>query len=673
MKVSLVSLPMSDMSAPPLGIAQIKGYLPDELKNDMKLFDLGIEFLDYCTDNSNLLQSLFLAKEYIRKNKDEIDQDIDKYRFFFECVLDGEYLCNNIRTALTKLKEKKTYEDWEKYKKYSSIVERTLKLFSAQYYPTIISHHMIVFPGDEYDSDNVFRMIDNRSINPLISFYNKYMGQFIYDDTQFLGISLCYSQQIVAALTLANIVKKKYPYIKIIVGGSAIAAYPNKKKIFKFLFKFFDGIIPYAGEEVWKEIIYKSSLESIPGCWLNEQNVFSDDTLQSIKRALPDFDDFDFNKYLSPEIVLPYILSVGCYWGKCTFCSYNSYKDNSIVKPSLKNLYQVVLNDFVTLKEKYGVKAFFIVDEAIPPIVAQELANSIYNNELPFHWYGEMRFEKCLDDIFISNLKKGGCELLLWGLESGNDRILTVMKKGTNVSLINKILKTCHNHKIKSMPMLFFGFPSETIYEARDTIQLLENNIKNIQYLGVGNFLLLQGSPVYLNPNDFQITIQKKQSALYYFDDYLIQVGITQGEAKQILNYLYNHELLKKFFDFTLLSWNHLMFLPIEMDNLEEKEILNMNNFFSLSKSCFFICNNYDWFNNVKSQQPMFYIYNSVNGEIYGVSRTLKEIIEKVAAGCTLKEQIAVLKKEIQQTVINNLKYLYQEGVIVGDKSKAET
>lgn len=46
----------------------------------------------------------------------------------------------------------------------------------------------MVFSGDEYDSDNVLQMIDIRSINPLIPFYNQYMEQFIYDDAQFLGV-----------------------------------------------------------------------------------------------------------------------------------------------------------------------------------------------------------------------------------------------------------------------------------------------------------------------------------------------------------------------------------------------------------------------------------------------------------------------------------------------------
>lgn len=78
--------------------------------------------------------------------------------------------------------------------------------------------------------------------------------------------------------------------------------------------EFFDEIIPYAGKEVWKEIIHKSSLKIFHECLVNEHNKFSVNTLQPIKRALP---DFDFNKYLSPEIVLSYILSVGCYWGKC--------------------------------------------------------------------------------------------------------------------------------------------------------------------------------------------------------------------------------------------------------------------------------------------------------------------------------------------------------------------
>ena len=35
----------------------------------------------------------------------------------------------------------------------------------------------------------------------------------------------------------------------------------------------------------------------------------------------PDFDGLPFDKYFSPELVLPYDINRGCYYGECTFCT----------------------------------------------------------------------------------------------------------------------------------------------------------------------------------------------------------------------------------------------------------------------------------------------------------------------------------------------------------------
>ncbi len=667
MRISLVSLPISDITSPPLGIAQIKGYLSDEEKKQLKLFDLGIEFIYYCLRKSTLIKSLSITRDFLNDENNKCDKNLKKYRFFFECAVDGEYLCNNINSAIKLIKNHSTYLSWNRYKSCASIVERALKLFSIPYYPTVVSCRRIVFPGDEYDFHNIIEIAHDREHNPLIGFYEEYISEFINDDTVFLGISINYSQQIIAALTLVSIARKYKPQIRIIAGGAFFASFREKRKLYNRFSDFFDAIIPNAGEEPWKNITQTGQLLGVSGCWVNINGRFREPEInkKQIKRGLPDFDDFCFERYLTSEIVLPYVMSVGCYWGKCAFCSYHSYKDNSVKRPSLEKLHNKILYDFHKLCSKYGVNRFFIVDEAIPPVVAGNLAKEIYENKLPYHWYGEMRFEKVFNKLFTDDLRKGGCDLILWGLESGNDRVLSKMLKGTNKKEINDILEKCRNSDIRSMPMFFFGFPTETKEEALETVQLLKDNALNIQYIGVGTFALLQGCPVYENPKEFQIEIKMNSRELKYFNDYSVDEGMNQEEAEAFLNNLYVDKHLKKFFDYKVLSWNHLPLLPINLPNDTLKKAFCLNNEYMLSKNCQFFDTDYDWFDDLFCYRNVHYVFNAENREVFRISKTLEKVLKRLEMGGDIFNQLKDYDENVQIKLFNDLQYLYREGIIV--------
>ncbi len=36
----------------------------------------------------------------------------------------------------------------------------------------------------------------------------------------------------------------------------------------------------------------------------------------------PDFEGLPLEKYFVPKLILPYLATRGCYWGRCTFCDH---------------------------------------------------------------------------------------------------------------------------------------------------------------------------------------------------------------------------------------------------------------------------------------------------------------------------------------------------------------
>ena len=82
-------------------------------------------------------------------------------------------------------------------------------------------------------------------------------------------------------------------------------------------------------------------------------------------------DGYDFSKYFAPEIILPFQSSRGCYWGKCSFCD-QDFGQNFNVKNVEK-----LTDEFIELKEKYGIKYFEFIDESVSPAYLSELADKI--------------------------------------------------------------------------------------------------------------------------------------------------------------------------------------------------------------------------------------------------------------------------------------------------------
>lgn len=654
MKVSLVSIPMADWAMPPLGISSIKGFL---LKNgiyDVKCYDLNIIFLYYCLTEERLEKS----KQYILKVLEKSEDD-RKQAFLYECLFNGEYLSDNIGEALEKLKNIETYNDIDIYKKYSSIVERTLKFFSSQYYPTTISSAAITFEKNGESVSTIEGYISDLTQNPLIEFYNTYLNTFIQADTQYVGISVNYSGQIIPALTLAKIIRKSYPEIKIIFGGSLFPAYSLRLKDLQIFAKYSDALIMYAGEYSWREILKNDCLKDIPGCMCSENGYFrlNSQSVPRFERCIPDFSDFKLNEYLVPQAILPYTMSIGCYWGKCMFCGYQSYKDPYTQRCASSKFAEDIFADLCYLNDKYDVKNFYFVDEAMPMRLGKKLAEKITESEKRFSWYSEFRFEKHLNWEYLSLLKNSGCDLIFFGLESGSDNVLHRMNKGSNTQIIEQVLKYCGKLGIKTMPMFFFGFPGETVEDAMKTIELLKRNSENIQHIAVGNFILLRNIPVYYHAEKFGISILKRTEELSLYDDYKIKEGITPKEAKKLVHRVYTDNTLKKYFNYNLLSRNHLIFLSEKKKKVENLKF-DIEKKYVVNENCRIVRCFYDLKEQKKVLEKKYYMIDCENSSFY----ELPELV-----GDFFKSHNCIIPKEIidNRVILAFLYYFFEEKVII--------
>ena len=217
--------------------------------------------------------------------------------------------------------------------------------------------------------------------------------------------------------------------------------------------------------------------------WIKEK--IGEEYLIPLLGVWDNFDDIDFTQYFSPETVIPMQLSKGCYWGKCTFCDYYYGQQCFDIKKI-----DAVIDEIKYFIDKYKVKHFLFIDEAIPPKYYNELANAILKNNLEIYFYSFVRLEKGFTREIFDNLYKAGFRIGLWGYESSSERIMQMMNKGIDVDERLRILRDAKEAGIWNNGLFIMGYPTETMEEIQNTISVIYDNRDIIHSCTPSNFSL---------------------------------------------------------------------------------------------------------------------------------------------------------------------------------------
>lgn len=206
-----------------------------------------------------------------------------------------------------------------------------------------------------------------------------------------------------------------------------------------------------------------------------------------------DYSIYDLNSYFTPVPVIPLKTSTTCYYKQCAFCShYNS-----------SHYFEYSLDEIKKTVELSGQKYFFLMDDMVPKKRLLEIANMF--NSLDVKWTCQLKPTAELDFDTLKLLKDSGLTMLMWGVESGSDRVLKLMSKGTNKKDISEVLKSSHKVGIKNIVYMMIGFPTETHEEFLETIDFLKENSDSIDLISLSIFGLQQGTKIYENPSKFGI------------------------------------------------------------------------------------------------------------------------------------------------------------------------
>lgn len=200
---------------------------------------------------------------------------------------------------------------------------------------------------------------------------------------------------------------------------------------------------------------------------------------------------FDSNEYFSPETIVPLKLSSTCYYKQCAFCTH--FLDENYIEYDLDKIKRII--------EKSDSRLFFLIDDMLPKKRLLEFARIVPPG---CYWACQLRPTMDFDDETLRVLRESGLLMIIWGVESGCDRILKMMRKGTNKKDVSMVLNNSHEAGICNVIYAMFGFPTETKDEFVETVEFLESNPVDLVSSSV--FGLQKGSHVYLHPEKYNIT-----------------------------------------------------------------------------------------------------------------------------------------------------------------------
>jgi len=79
----------------------------------------------------------------------------------------------------------------------------------------------------------------------------------------------------------------------------------------------------------------------------------------------------------------------------------------------------------------------------------------------------------CRNEDMVKELASAGLFMFLIGFESGNQRVLNFLRKGTKVEHNIKAAKICRKYDIKVWANYMMGIPTETKEEVKDTVNMI--------------------------------------------------------------------------------------------------------------------------------------------------------------------------------------------------------
>ena len=302
----------------------------------------------------------------------------------------------------------------------------------------------------------------------------------IYDDGFNYLTKMCLTNMREAAFEMMKFARQKG--CTVIVSGSDATDHYEQ-----YLEEGADFVILGEAEQTLAEIIdavetKQTDFLSIPGLTYKQKDAIIKTTRRTVLKELdslpfPAWDLVDIEPYRKTWLKYKGYFSInlattrGCPF-KCNWCA----------KPIYGNRYnsrspQNVVNELKMLKEKFHFDHVWFCDDifGLKPGWVHEFADLVEKEQLKFSFKIQARADLLLQEDYVKDLARAGCSNIWMGAESGSQKILDAMDKGTTVEQINEATILLKKHGINPSFFIQFGYPGEAKEDIAKTIDMIND------------------------------------------------------------------------------------------------------------------------------------------------------------------------------------------------------
>jgi anaerobic magnesium-protoporphyrin IX monomethyl ester cyclase len=363
-----------------------------------------------------------------------------------------------------------------------------------------------------------------------------------------VGITAC-TTAIVSAAEVAKRIKEWDSDITTIIGGPHLTALPQET--LETYPQFDIGIIG-EGEETLAELLgkieTKKSLNSVKGLIFRQNGNF---VKTEPRPFITSLDDLPLPAWdLLPGFPHSYkpaalkvrrlpaahvVSSRGCPF-QCIFCDRSVFGRKYRIHSSkyMMELIKKLYHDF-------GVREISFEDDTFTLFIERlvKLCNMIMQEGLDISWSCNGRVEAVKPEL-LKLMKQAGCWQIAYGIESGDQKILDIAKKGITVDEIKCAIQWTHEAGIFSKGFFIVGFPQES----EETLQRTINFARKLKLDDVSISLMtpFPGTEIY-KWGDKYGSFENDWKKMNLLDAVYIPHGLSQEKLLQ-----YQKKFLREFY-----------------------------------------------------------------------------------------------------------------------------
>jgi len=283
-----------------------------------------------------------------------------------------------------------------------------------------------------------------------------------------------------SSIELAKELKRKRRDIIVVFGGPLFF---EKKFINEILSESaVDIVAPGEGElticELAEFIEKGKDISGCPGLFFKKNGGVANSVERELIKDLDvlpflDFSDMPLDNYDDARHV-PFMASRGCVQ-RCAFCSSRTFW-HGFRSMSGERIFREIKRH----KEKYNIGHIDFLDllfngdmKALTTFC--ELAARA---DLDLHWTANMIIRPEMTPEVLQKAREAGCRHIIYGIESGSQRVLNLMHKHYKIEDADKVIKATHEAGIVVTANFMFGFPGETEEDFQFTLDFIKRNAK---------------------------------------------------------------------------------------------------------------------------------------------------------------------------------------------------